>query len=358
MKIILILLLSLNLATFALGQKDTNILVLNFPQDKIIPLHGKVLHEISVRRNQQRTFAQLIEQVKDSALYYGGNCFLITDYDTSAPVIDLFTMRLRDYLQGRIYQIDALEKQHLQALVIEKARVRDSLKVNYTSKDVELVLGMSVGSFDMPNNNGYIRENAEGNDKFYGSFSLAMNRVWKHPKNRNANFRLGLGVARTYIDLYPNITLQEANIANIDTVNISFIDIREYQLLFPVGFSYTFPNILKKGNGLKIVIGVENRFQIGQRTLSSLLMTSTNNVYQDENLERLTNQYFSDFINPYTLIANIGFGFTNHEGVGGGLRYSRFLIHPFLNEQQLNEQFMINFYVDIQLFNFRKKKKM
>jgi hypothetical protein len=357
MKTIIILILSLILTTFSFSQNDSNILVLNQVQDKIIPQNGKVIKEISVRRTEKRTLEQLIEQVKDSAKFYGGNCFLITKYDLGDPVYDLKTMRLRDYMQGQVYLLDSLEKQFLKTQATEIARKRDSLKVNYSFKDIELLLGFDLGGFRLAANEGYAQEHNEVSGDTYGSLYLIANRNWKLPTNRNASFKFGAGFGRTAILFNPNVTLQETGIADMDTVKVVYIDNREFQVLFPLGFSYTFPHLLEKGSGLKLVLGLENRFQVGQRDMRTVLFGDSEHVYEDDNHVRLATEYYTSFLNPYTLLGSVGFGITTHNGIGCEAKYTRFLIHPFLKGQQLRQQFIFSFQIDFQLLNLNRGRR-
>lgn len=353
MKTTLIFIFCLYFSFSVFSQNDTNVLVINHVEDKLMPQNGKMIKEIAVRRTENRTFKQLIEQVKDSARRYGGNCFLITQYDLGDPVFDLGTMRLRDYMKGQVYLIDSIEKQFLEAQTIKKARERDSLKVNYKNKDIELVIGFDLGGFRLAANQGYTQAHDELLGDTYGSLYLIANRTWQFPTFRNNYFHLGAGLSRTALLFNPNITLQDAGIADIDTVRVIYIDNREFQILFPVGFTHTFPNLIEKGTGLKVMLGLENRFQVGRRDMETTLFGDSEVVYEDETHNDLAHQHYNSFLNPYTLMGTMGLGLSTHDGVGFEIRYSRFIIPPFLNGQPFNQEFIFSFQVDIQLFNFR-----
>ena len=352
--------LCLCLPFFAFSQIDTNVLVIDYQLDKVAPQNGKVIKDISVKRTENRTFVQLMRQVRDSTKTYGGNCFLITAYDTSkAATLDIRTFKPFDYMQGRIFLIDDDEKLVLQKAIIENHRIRDSLKVNYTSKDFELAVGLNFMPFDLKQNEGFISEH-EGNFEAFVDLSVAINRTWKHPRNRNANVKLGLGLSRTYLGFYPLITLKEANIADIDTVRVGEIGNWEYQLMIPMSISIVEPNLIEDGTGIKLIMGVEYRHRIYHINTDNILTENYDfaqnigTVVEDKLLTKLTNEHYNQLISPYSLIGHVGLGVTIHEGVGFGVQYSRFIIPPFASGQELDKNFGVNFFIEMQLFNMKK----
>jgi hypothetical protein len=359
MKKAVILLFVFGFPFLILAQSNLEVLVINLEDSIAIP-DSNFIQEIRIKRKLlKRTLPQLKEQVADSARLYKGNCLQITYHDKSKTTT-IENRQFPDYIRAKIYAIDMAEKIRLTKIVEQNEIRRDSLiRHRPTSKDFEISLGFQTSQFTLKDNPGFILRN---NSPYNGSlnFFFHLNRVFKPQKNKQLNYRIGVGAAREYLGFYSLVTLEEAGIANTDTIRIGEVENWEYQLLIPLSISYEFPNLIKKGSGVRFFLGFENRIRLHRIATEATLVTNYDfqanigDYHEDEILMQKTNDLFSNFINPYSLQINLGIGFLQPELGSAGIKVTNMLIPSFGNGQKFTRQVGFLFFLELPLFNRKK----
>lgn len=356
MKNVIIFLLIAGCSNFIYGQSD--VVVISLEDDISVP-DSNFIQEISIKRKFfKKSYSKLIAQAVDSASTYEGNCLKITYHDKSEST-SIKQKEYPDYLRANIYNIDNTLKTEIEGVIEDNQIESDSLlRSRKTSKDFEISLGMQYASFHLENNEGFNIDEKGGLEGYF-NFFFDFNRVFKFKNDPKLNFRIGIGAARENLIFSPLVTLEEAGISNTDSIRVAEVENWEYQLLFPISISYEFPNLIKSGFGIRIILGVENRYRMFRARTENVLIANyslgddSGVVYENEQLSNKTNDHFSGFITPYSMQVNIGIGLLNHELGSGGIRFTNLLIPSFGEGQKIKEQFGLMVYIDIPLFDHK-----
>jgi hypothetical protein len=103
---------------------------------------------------------------------------------------------------------------------------------------------MQIFRYNLELNEGFINNNSESLE-YSGNFFFNINYVIPSNWTNNFQYRLGIGLAREFTSFYPAITLNDAEISNVDTIIIGEVGNMEYLFLLPIGLSYDFRNIIE-----------------------------------------------------------------------------------------------------------------
>lgn len=331
------------------GQVDTDVVVIDL-EDDTMPPESKFIKEVRIKRKFLiKTLGQLRAQAVDSAKIYRGNCLKITHFDENKS------------LRARIYHIRNYEQKHrIKDRVKRNKNIRDSLLINRkTTSDYQLILGFQYSGFNLKKNPGYNLGDPE-DWALYGSFFFHLYRVFESKKVKRLKYHVGIGGAKNYFGIYPLVTLKETGIADIDSIQVGEVGYWDYPLLVPISLSYELPNIYKKGFGVRFFVGVENSITLYRSKTESILTTNFDSdknigdLYKDENLNKKVDDYFSEFVGPYSLQLNAGIGFIDKERGSVGVKYTHMYISPFKKGQKINKQYGFLIFLEIPLFDIKK----
>lgn len=357
-KIIFFYVLILTNLTF--GQSRLDVVGIDI-EDRLTLPDSCFIKEIVIKRKLiSKNLEQLKNQATDSTLQYQGNCYIITYYD-NRDTLYLKKGKFPDYLRANIYKVNPIQLNELSRIVKINSKTRDSLILNRkTNKDFEFVGGFQIAKFNLKSKSGYISNNVGATGSSLSIF-VQLNKVVKSKINSNLYYRYGVGASREYLGFYPLVTLREAQISDIDSIRIGEIANWEYQIHFPVSISYEFPNIIKKGFGLKLYFGLENRFRFYRVNTDNQMVANYNFTdnfgltYKNEEISQIVNKKYSEFIRPYSLQLNFGIGIVPPELGSGGIKFTNIIIPTFGNGQKINQQLGVTFFVEIPIFNKKSK---
>lgn len=358
-RILISLVLIFSFNNYLDGQIDTDVVVIDL-EDDTTPPESKFIKEIRIKRKFLiKTLGQLRAQAVDSAKIYRGNCLKITHFDNNESLV--IKKGYPDYLRARIYHIENYEQKHrIKDTVKRNKYIRDSLLINRkTTADYQLILGYQDSGFNLKKNRGYNLGDPE-DWALYGSFFFHINRVFESKKVKRLKYHVGIGGAKNYLGIYPLVSLKETGIVDVDSVKVGKVGYWDYSLLVPISLSYELPNIYKKGFGVRFFVGVENSITLYRSKTESILTTNFDpeknigDLYEDENLNKKVNDYFSELVGPYSLRLNAGIGLIKKERGSGGVKYTHMYISPFKKGQKINKQYGFLIFLEIPLFDIKK----
>lgn len=173
--------------------------------------------------------------------------------------------------------------------------------------------------------------------------------------NELVSYSLGLGISKDYLtfDLYININEINYNeFSDYEILTVAKVSNWDWQLQVPISVSFklidqtdnhSVPIVIP---GIRIVAGLINKITFNRINTDNITISGFHEEkgyryeYYDENLNKIISNYYSEQIDHYRLMMNLGIEFfskTNSIGFLGGWKYNRLLISP------LNTEFKNNF---------------
>jgi len=220
--------------------------------------------------------------------------------------------------------------------------------------EVNMNLGFYGNSYEIKNKIGFSKTtNAE-------EISLFINVNAIEHLNEQVSYSIGLGVSRDYLSFNPFIKVDEMNInelSDFKTLNIAKVANWEWQFQIPISVSFELidqndnPSVPIVIPGIRIAAGLINKVTFNRINTDNVTISGFDEEkgygyeYYDENLNNVISNYYSEQIEHYRLMMNLGIEFfskTNSIGFLGGWKYNRLIISPF-NTDIKNDFSMIGY---------------
>ena len=228
---------------------------------------------------------------------------------------------------------------------------------NY-QKDIELGIGCQLMSFDFEKNNNYfsgMEKNLNGLVNFYVQLSY----INHMKKDDNFFYKLGVGISREYISIFPTIPITQTGLSNDTSLTIVEMANLEYQLRVPLNISYALRRF-KNGHGVQLSFGVEPRVKIIDRGTGTnivrdfISLDNYGEAYEEEFVYDIASQYYSDAFRPFSLFATFGVGMKFPEtGASIGYKLNYMVISPLKIKTKFTSRFGITVFGIYPLFNIK-----
>ncbi|MDO5650472.1 MAG: hypothetical protein Q4G11_07695, partial [Gallicola sp.] len=207
---------------------------------------------------------------------------------------------------------------------------------------IEGTVGFSINEYTVEKMPGFT-ERTDGMDGQTYVAVLGRKFIKSNPK---FSYRLGAGVARSFLSLYPIIRLNQLegfNLPGYDTLTVGEVANWDWQFIVPADFAYElfkqkdiFPPFFVLP-GMRLRAGIENRFTFNRINTDNIIVRDYNEkegygyLIEDNQLRERVSNYYSDYIKRYNLSADAGAEFFfYYVKIGGvlGIRYKQYLLSP------------------------------